>query len=153
MRRLHKAHTHGFHPRKAVMNPQAVAILLQLLPGTGPSSTRCKSKWRSVLDSRFVLLPAPLVSGVRTKTRLESSIKQFNRHLIYDWGFRPGAGPVRWGGHHLYRSHAAGPVLCWYGHLATGGGRLAGTPPAFVLKHSSFRNHIFVTGVIFHKYT
>jgi hypothetical protein len=31
----HRAHTHGFHPRKAVMNPAAVAQLLRLLPDGG----------------------------------------------------------------------------------------------------------------------
>lgn len=31
----HKAHTHGFHSRKAVMNPLAVSKLLELLPGEG----------------------------------------------------------------------------------------------------------------------
>jgi hypothetical protein len=29
----HRHHTHGFHTRKAVMNPEAVSLLLQLLPG------------------------------------------------------------------------------------------------------------------------
>lgn len=32
---MHKACTHGFHARKAVMNPLAVSQLLQLLPGQG----------------------------------------------------------------------------------------------------------------------
>ena len=32
---LHKSYTHGFHSRKAVMNPFAVSQLLQLLPGQG----------------------------------------------------------------------------------------------------------------------
>ena len=36
------------------------------------------------LDSRRVLLSAPLVPGVQTKTRLESSITNFKPHLIYD---------------------------------------------------------------------
>jgi hypothetical protein len=31
----HRAHTHNFHARKAVMNPQAVSELLELLPGSG----------------------------------------------------------------------------------------------------------------------
>ena len=31
----HKAYTHGFHSRKAVMNPLAVSKLLELLPGEG----------------------------------------------------------------------------------------------------------------------
>jgi hypothetical protein len=32
----HNAHLHGFHPRKALMNPESVATLLCLLPGRGP---------------------------------------------------------------------------------------------------------------------
>ena len=43
------------------------------------------------LDLRCVLLyriPAPLVPGIPTKTRLESSIKKFKPYVIYNWCFR-----------------------------------------------------------------
>ena len=32
----HNEFTHGFHPRKAIMHPAAVSLMLQLLPGDGP---------------------------------------------------------------------------------------------------------------------
>ena len=34
------------------------------------------------------MLPAPLVAGVPTKTRLESRIKKFKPHHVYGWGCR-----------------------------------------------------------------
>ena len=49
------------------------------------------NKMAQHLDSRYVLyvfrhwIPAPLVPGVPTKTRLESSIKTFKHRLIYDY--------------------------------------------------------------------
>ena len=43
------------------------------------------------VDLRCVLLSAPLVQGVPTKTRLVCSITKSNPHLIYNYGygFRP----------------------------------------------------------------
>ena len=50
------------------------------------SITHYKSKWRSNIWIRDVFcyrIPAPLVPGVPTKTRLESSIKKFKPHATF----------------------------------------------------------------------
>ena len=52
--------------------------------GTRPVNHKLCIKMVQHLDSRCVLLPAPLVPGVPTKPRLESSIKKFKPHFIYD---------------------------------------------------------------------
>ena len=38
-------------------------------------------------------IPAPLMQGVPTKTRFQSSMKNFKLHAMYDWCFRPSLGP------------------------------------------------------------
>ena len=64
--------------------PHCVCRRLLRIRITGQSVTNYKSKWRNIWirDVFCYRIPAPLVLGVPTKTRLESSIKKLNSNNI-----------------------------------------------------------------------
>ena len=69
----------GYHDDATISYCAKHGITYQSYSALGPSITNYKSKWRNIWirDVFCYRIPAPLVPGVPTKTRLESSIKKF----------------------------------------------------------------------------
>ena len=67
--------------------PPSFRTPLPSSPGSGNHKLHEMNQNVWIRDTCFAIgsrVPAPLVPGVPTKTRLESNIKKFNPHFIYD---------------------------------------------------------------------
>ena len=71
----------------SVQHTAATALFVLMCVGAWASTSRIhKSKWRNIWirDVFCYRISAPLVPGVPTRPRLDSSIKKCDPHLIYD---------------------------------------------------------------------